>query len=209
MKCGGSGFDYGKYRTVGRPPAYKFHQLLFGASKMRKILSKHYIKSDKNTRVLDLCCGTCDIIPYLEFKEYVGVDLNKKYILHNKAKFASITNASFYCADVNAFIEENNTKFNVVLLLLAMHHIDDASLKTLLKNIFRALPTHGRLVTIDGCRESNITLFEKYLFDNDRGKFIRTKEEYIEIFLSIFKDYQYTISRDLYHIPYNSIIFNR
>jgi SAM-dependent methyltransferase len=189
---------------------YKLYQTFFGANKARRILLREYIKSDGNKRVLDLCCGTCDILPYLDFFEYIGVDSSEKYIDHCKRKFTKFKNTAFISEDVGMFLNKTSSsgaKFDIVLLLGGMHHIDDNSLINILQGIQKQLAPDGRLITIDGCFEPHLSRFMKMLLANDRGRFVRTKDEWVKIFTSVFKDYKYDVRANLYHIPYNVIIF--
>ena len=180
-----------------------------GGSKVRRILIQDYIRPDKSKRILDLCCGPCDILPHLEYLEYVGVDFSEEYIRHCKKEFSTRENTTFIVKDVNAFLNETDSsaKFDIVLLIGGMHHIDDASLLTLLHNIKKVLTPTGRLVTLDGCFEPQLSWITRKILASDRGQFVRTKEAWVKIFTSVFKDYQCVTRKDLLRIPYNHIIF--
>jgi len=193
--------------VFGNSIAYKALRGLAGGNRASKILVGDYIKCDKNTRILDLCCGTSDILPYLHFKDYTGVDSSNKHIKHNKKRFKKINNASFIAADVKKYLKENKACFDTVLILGGMHHIDDEALTELLNEIKEALPPEGKLVTIDGCYEPKIHWFAKLQLDYDRGHHVRTKEAWLELFFSVFPDYKYAIRKNLIYIPYNHIIF--
>lgn len=81
------------------PWIYSFFQYINGANNMRKILTKSYIMSDSFLRILDIGCGTCDILEYLEcleFAEYTGIDFSSKYIKKNKKRFSKKRTSNFF-----------------------------------------------------------------------------------------------------------------
>ena len=186
---------------------YNLFQNLLGAKRSRTILSKEYIKSNESKRILDLCCGPCDILPHLEFAQYVGVDMNESHINHSKNKYREYKNASFILEDIDLFLDNPTMQFDIILFLGGMHHIDDKKLTNILQNIQACLAPNGRLITIDGCFEPQLSWFAKMMLANDQGQFVRTKEDWIDIFTAVFTDYKYSIRKDLLHVPYNHIIF--
>lgn len=189
------------------PIVYGFFQYINGANKARKIFAKDYIKSDPTLKILDIGCGTCEILNFLEFSEYVGVDFSDKYIESNKKRFSGKKNVKFLSTDLNDFLINNSGKFDIVLLLGVMHHLNDEELNICLTNIQKALSPNGRIVSHDGVFENHLTWFEKLLLNSDRGEYIRTKEEWVRIFTNIYKEYSFSIRKDLYYLPYNVIIF--
>ena len=186
---------------------YNLFQNFLGAKRARKIFSKEYINSNKSNRILDLCCGPCDILPHLEFSQYVGVDFNENHINHSKKKYREYKNASFILEDIDLFLNNHTMKFDIILFLGGMHHIDDEKLTNILQKIQACLAPNGRLITLDGCFEPQLSWFTKMMLANDQGQFVRTKEDWIDIFTAVFTDYKYSIRKDLLHVPYNHIIF--
>ena len=197
-------------KLLSLAPLYKLFNVVIGANKERRILSDEYIKSDSNSSILDLGCGNAEILSYLEFSEYTGIDFSVEYINQAKKQYAKRTNVSFCNADIIEFLASNNTQYDIVLLIGVMHHMDDDCLRQCLKSIRKALSPQGKLVTLDGCIEPHVPRIAKTLLNNDRGEYVRTKEAWIDLFLNedIFSDYAYSIRNDLLYIPYNHIIFH-
>lgn len=193
---------------LGYPFFYNLFSAIVGGNRAPTILQDEYIKSDKGKRVLDLGCGTARIINYLDFKEYIGVDSNDKYINTLKTALPN-KKLTFHKCDVNVFFQNNKEQFDIVLLLGVMHHLNDNELKQCLLNIKQVLKPDGRLITIDGCMEPSLSLFARFMLKNDRGSYVRTKEGYANIFMNIFDGYKYSVRKDLLKIPYNHIIFFR
>ncbi len=70
--------------------------------------------------VLDACCGigTISLLATKKAKEVIGVEINPNAIHDAKlnAKQNQITNAQFYCADSEKFMNEFNRKIDVLIL---------------------------------------------------------------------------------------------
>jgi len=186
---------------------YKLFQYIVSGNMGRTILLRDYIKSDGNKRILDLCCGTGDILQYLDFSQYVGVDFSEAHINYCMKTYAEYKNASFVMEDIDIFLDNPTMKFDIVLFLGGMHHIDDEKLINILQKIQTWLAPSGRLITIDGCFEPQLSWFAKMMLANDQGKFVRTKEAWVSLFTSVFKDYKYSVRKDFLRVPYNHIIF--
>jgi len=184
-----------------------FLSVVGGGSRSFTTLVREYIRPDNYMSILDLCCGTSNILPYLEYSEYIGIDLNVKNTEHCRKKYADKRNVHFINGDINPFLRSNEKQFDIILFLSGMHHFCDADLISCLRNVQRVLKPEGRLITIDGCLESDLPLIAKLMLKNDRGKYVRIKDAWIEIVSSVMPDIKFSIRRDLNKIPYNHIIF--
>ncbi len=73
-------------------------------------------------RILEIGCGPGNIARYLTQYEYVGFDLNAKYIEVAKRRFPE---AKFVCERVSQFSLSEQQSFDVVLAIGILHHLDD------------------------------------------------------------------------------------
>jgi len=64
----------------------------------------------------------------------------------------------------------------------------------------------GVLITFDVAFEVKQNLIAKLLAKNDRGKFVRTKEQYLEFIELAFKVEQADLRHDLLRVPYTHLI---
>jgi hypothetical protein len=64
----------------------------------------------------------------------------------------------------------------------------------------------GRLITFDGCYREGQSRIARFILSQDRGRFVRTKEEYERLAKRVFSQVQLDIYDDLARIPYTHII---
>lgn len=99
-------------------------------------------------------------------------------------------------------------KFDIIMANAILHHIDDKEADKLISFAAANLKQGGRFITHDGCFVENQSSLKKWLLENDRGKFVRTKDEYFKLFSKHFKNINTQTREDLYNIPYTVIIFS-
>ena len=66
----------------------------------------------------------------------------------------------------------------------------------------RALRPNGRLVTYDGCYVPQQSRTARWLLANDRGKFVRDREDYMRLASVRFPKVETHFRQDLLRIPY-------
>lgn len=191
---------------LGQPLNYRIFQWLNGARIMRRTLPGEYIRVKDGDDVLDIACGTADILPYLGKVNYVGVDSSERYIDYDRKRWRR-TGARFVCDDLNHFLAADAQKYDAILLMGVLHHINDEEARKCLRELLKHLKPDGRIVTMDGCFTEGLSGFERFLLKNDRGKFVRTLDEWRSLVQDCLPDAQYAIRKDLYYLPYNLIIF--
>lgn len=65
---------------LSNPNVYDFLQNVLGAGKLRKELVRKYVRPYGGMKILDIGCGTGEILEYLPAVDYLGVDLSETYI---------------------------------------------------------------------------------------------------------------------------------
>jgi 2-polyprenyl-3-methyl-5-hydroxy-6-metoxy-1,4-benzoquinol methylase len=117
-----------------------------------RIISKIAQSNNKNFgRVLSLGCGDGQLeimlAPFTE--EIIGIDLSPEAIkiAEKSADEAGIKNVRFECASVNNV--QWKEKFDTVLAIAFFHHIPDADLPDLIKQLHNCLQTGGFLYSSD------------------------------------------------------------
>lgn len=169
----------GIYGILNTPFLYGNLQNLFWKKGKRKEFVETCIKPFPSLRVLDIGCGTG--LLYEEISKinphvyYVGLDLNSSYVDYAALKYP---NAQFFCADVSNIAQIIQEKFNVIVILNVLHHLDDVSAEKLLQDCQQYLQENGRILTLDPVRTQKAPLMERLMIKYDRGKHIRTAEEY-------------------------------
>lgn len=192
---------------LNHPAAYRLFQQWVGAEFARKTYLAEYAKPVPGEKILDLGCGPADILRYLPEVNYTGFDLSPEYIHAARERFGS--KGRFCCADVGlGTIEGEQGTFDLVMAVGVVHHLDDLQAGQLFAVARRALGPAGRLVTYDGCYVSGQSRLARWLLARDRGQFVRTQKQYMDLASPYFSTIQSSLRDDLLRIPYTHLIMH-
>lgn len=173
--------------VMAHPTAYRLWQAPFAASKFAPIFAHNDVANIN--RVLDVGCGPGTNAGLFEHADYLGLDINPKYIELAKQKFQR----DFLVADVCEFVAPENQKFDFILLNSLLHHIDD-------ENVSRILAELGKHLTPDG----SVHILElvlpaerciaRLLAKSDRGDYARPMQKWRSMFevgfdIEVFEPY--------------------
>jgi SAM-dependent methyltransferase len=187
------------------PAGYRFFRWMVGGESAWRIYLDEYVKPAPGDKILDIGCGPADVLNYLPAVNYTGLDISPEYISSAKKHFGS--RGRFCCGDVGlATIEGEQGSFDLVLATGVIHHLDDAQAARLFDLAHRVLRPNGRLVTYDGCYVPQQSHIARWLLAKDRGKFVRTREEYTRLALARFSKVEPHLRHDLLRIPYTQLI---
>jgi len=75
-----------------------------------------YVKPKDGDKILDIGCGTADILEYLPNVEYLGFDMNNRYIQFALQKYGN--RGKFFCKKVNLDVLDNKVLFDIIMALL-------------------------------------------------------------------------------------------
>lgn len=193
-------------KILSIPIVYKIWQRMVGNYKLWKVYSKYYVKAKEGDRILDIGCGPANVINYLPKDiDYVGFDDSSTYIEDAKKRFTK-KNYYFFRENVNC-VKDFEKKFDIIMANGILHHIEDSEAEKLISFASKNLKQDGRFITSDGCYILNQSKIRKWILKNDRGKFIRTKENYLKLISKHFSKIEASIREDLYNIPHTMIIF--
>lgn len=170
---------------LSHPIIYNLLQNIMGASSVRKDLIHNHIKPFDNCFILDIGCGTADILKFLPKNiHYWGVDISEPYI--NQAKFKFNDRGTFICSKLNIEVVKDFPKFDRILALGVLHHLNDDEVIEFFKVANFLLNKNGLLVTIDPCFVSNQNIFSRFLINKDRGQNVRYSDGYIYLAKKVF-----------------------
>ncbi len=187
------------------PAGYRFFQRMVGAESSRKTYLVEHVKPCPGDKILDIGCGPGDILNHLPNVRYTGLDISPEYIAAAKQRYGS--RGRFFCSDVGlAAIEGEHGSFDLVLSVGVIHHLDDAQADKLFALARRVLSPTGRLVTYDGCYVPQQSRIARWMLSKDRGKFVRTREEYLRLAAPHFSTVEPQLRHDLLRIPYTHLI---
>ena len=140
---------------------------------------KDYLNS-KNKRILEVGCSTGNVareIIDMDNNSYYGVDISKEYI---DIASKSSPKGNFFQMDARK-LDFDNEFFDIVMLSSVLHHVDNNVGKNCFKEIHRVLKNDG-VVIISEPIVNHKSLLSIILCKLDRGHFIRTTEEYKNLF---------------------------
>ncbi len=181
----------------------KLMGFLLGANTYPTLVNE-YIQPTPGCSVLDVGCGPAAILDLLHDINYIGLDHNPNYIATAKNKYGS--KGTFICAGVDQLNDYGLKTFDRIIILGVMHHLGDAQLTQLMMSLKNRLNHDGMLITFDPAYEDKQNLIAKLLARNDRGKFVRTKEQYLEFINSAFKVDQADLRHNLLRVPYTHVL---
>lgn len=182
---------------------------LIGEHRLRLVLVEDYIKPIPGNRILDIACGTGPLLDYLPDVNYTGFDEAPEYIASAKTRHAAHIaggSACFFEETIENFKSDDPGSFDLVVIIGLLHHLSDISCQHVLETANRALKIGGRLIVLDNIIIPKQNLIAKWIILNDRGKFVRTLENYAKLFESHFADVTFEVRKDLLRIPYTHAV---
>ena len=196
----------GAHRLLDRPRAYDRLQRLLGGRAARRRLIAEFLRPWDGAKLLDAGCGTGLLLEYLPSGvEYVGFDFNPRYIEEARKRHAG--RGTFYCAAVGT---EPDTiadgSFDLFVAKSFLHHLDDADAHHLLATARRALRPGGIFFSSDAVRHEGQALIARILAALDRGRNVRTSEEYAALVAEHFETMETWLLTDLLPIPYSHFV---
>ena len=165
---------------LDRPLAYRLWQAPFAEKKFEPILAHNDLSCVR--RVLDVGCGPGTNTHHFTDAEYLGIDLNEKYIADARQRHRR----DFLVADVTSYTASPEERYDFIFVNSFLHHIDTANSNRILEHLSTLLTEDGHVHILDLLLPEDRTL-ARLLARWDRGKFSRRLEEWREIFSGIFE----------------------
>lgn len=188
----------GIYSLLSNTFFYSLVQRIMSATSFREKIVKKYITKN-NIKVLDIGCGPAEILNALPRINYYGFDINPLYINSAKKKYES--RGKFFCKKFTIKDTKRLPKFDYVLLLGILHHLNDQELNVLMKNIKKVLKKRGKIITLDNIFIKSQNLIAKFLIVLDKGNNVRSKNGYLSVLKKHFKKIKSKVHHQKF-IPY-------
>ena len=158
--------------------------IIAGSQENTKQFVEKTLRKYKAKTVLDIGCGTGDFADAVPSKtNYLGVDINKQYIMFANDKYAS-KQKKFLLQDVREKSFYKNKKFDGVLLVSMMHHLSNKELQELLPIVKKIVK---KTVIVADIIPDPPGFLRKLMVKFDQGKYIRPQKEKIAILKKYFK----------------------
>jgi len=172
----------------------------FGYGNTKRRVSRDYPTGES---IIDIGCGTGEFSHLFPQDCYLGVDIYHAYI-----EFARKRNPGyqFQVGDATA-LTSDDSYFNIALIHGLIHHLKDRDARLVIEQAHRVLKPQGVLILIEDIPARGLNILGHVMHSIDRGGWIRTPDEYIdlcgglfslivqEIYRSGICDYHYCLMR--------------
>lgn len=170
---------------MSNPLVYDLFHNLMGARTNLRDFADHFIRAKSDDRILDIGCGTAQILDYLPAGViYHGFDVSPDYIAAAGTRHGD--KGIFTCKELTDTDIAALPRFDIVLASGVLHHMDDAYATALLALAHQALKPGGRLVTIDPCYAEGEGRVARFIVSRDRGQHVRTPAHYSDMVRRVF-----------------------
>ena len=187
---------------LSHPALYSGFQWIMGGYKRHEFV-EDFIKPKPGMKILDIGCGPAAILEHLHDVEYFGYDISEAYIQQASARFAG--RGKFFRKVLTQSDLDGLPRFDLVLGLGLLHHLDNADAIDFMKLSSNALNENGKLLTVDPCFVSSQNPIARFLIRHDRGQNVRSLDGYTEIATQVFPNTRAVIRHQAW-IPYTHCI---
>jgi ubiquinone/menaquinone biosynthesis C-methylase UbiE len=133
---------------------------------------------DSNMRTLDLGCGPGAFSDLFERGDYVGADLNARYIDHARKH----CKGTFVVADAQK-LDLPDQRFDQILIFGLLHHLPDEVVRGVLGECRRLLAPGGRALVIEDIPAiSRLNLVGHLIHNVENGEHIRPPADYQRLY---------------------------
>ena len=180
---------------------YETFQTLMRSKSLQKEIEATICSSGEKPRIIDIGCGTGEILNSLESVYYEGFDISNTYIETAREMFKSRPDCYFYAKEFKP-TETRGKEFDIALLKGLLHHLGDEEVCSLLSDVNKVLAPNALVLAIDPVFLPKQNIISRFLVKYDRGQNVRTATEYQALFENIFTiDIAKVLHQDF--IPYD------
>jgi len=159
---------------------YRTWQAPFVEQKFAPVLEHNDLSSV--CRVLDVGCGPGTNTAHFSHSDYVGIDINERYIQYAIQLHAR----RFVAADVRGFHTAPGDRFDFVLANSFLHHLNTHDVLGILSHLSSLVSDDGHVHVLELVLPPDKSI-ARLLAKWDRGNFVRSREEWETIFDTFFE----------------------
>ncbi len=187
------------------PAVYRFAQRSIGSPEVRAAFVNERVRPSPGDRILDIGCGTGDIVQLLGQVEYIGYDPSAEYIESARERYGDL--GEFFVGSVGA-VDLEPESFDICIAKGVLHHLDDGAAVDLFREAARVLRPGGRLITMDPVLTDDQPRIARFLAERDRGEDVRTPDGYERLALEAFEQVDTQVRHDLLRVPYSHALLS-
>lgn len=159
---------------------YRMWQAPFAEQKFAPVLAHNNLARVR--RVLDVACGPGTNTHHFASSDYLGIDLNERYIQHARSR----SKRNFVVADVCSYRVSPEERFDFILVNSFLHHLGDSDVTNILSHLQALLTEDGHIHLLELVMPPRPSI-ARLLAHWDRGKYARPLTEWQNIFGKFFE----------------------
>jgi SAM-dependent methyltransferase len=197
--------DSGLSRWLKVPFLYNAFQGAVGGRALRRRLIERHVRAKAGDKVIDIGCGPAQALRCLPDVQYVGFDISPDYIAAAKRTHGS--KGTFVVGDTHSLRGDWRFKnADIVTAVGVLHHLDDEDAADCIQFAHDALKSGGRFIAHDACWIPNQGAVSKYIMSHDRGRNIRTEQQYRQLAAKCFRKVDAWVDTKPMRIPYVTVV---
>jgi ubiquinone/menaquinone biosynthesis C-methylase UbiE len=158
-----------------------FRSILENDFKAIRAIIRRELKLGKGLRTLDLGCGPGAFSDLFDGDDYVGADLNARYIDHARRT----RKGTFVVSDARK-VDLPDRRFDQILIFGLLHHLSDADTRAVLAESKRLLEPGGKILVIEDIPAvSRLNLIGHLLHNIENGEHIRPADDYKRLYTEV------------------------
>ncbi len=143
----------------------------------------------QNKKIIDFGCGVGSSSVFFPPSSYLGLDCDNR-----RVEYARKANPGYNFGELTANkLPVPDASADYILIISVLHHIPSMNVHEYLKEFRRVLTDKGKVVVIEPCLFKTSYLSNCYMSCFDRGKYIRSEDEYLDMFINL--NYQTQVMR--------------
>jgi SAM-dependent methyltransferase len=162
-----------------RTLVYRAWQAPFVRQKFAPVLAHNPLRHVR--RVLDVACGPGTNTKYFANSDYLGIDINERYIRDARQRHRR----NFLIADVRNYVAPPEDRFDFILVNSFLHHLATKDVVSILVHLRSLLTEDGHIHMLELVLPGKPSI-ARVLARWDRGLFARPLQEWQTLFEGLF-----------------------
>jgi SAM-dependent methyltransferase len=193
--------DQGLKHFLGVPSVYRLFQDLVGADYGKNWFIRECLCAKPNDKLIDIGCGTADILEQLPDVRYTGIDISERYIAAARRRHGQ--NGLFLQGTTETYRADPRLEnSDLVTCIGLLHHLDDRETLQVLGFAREKLRPGGRFVCVEPCLLRHQTAASRWIMSKDRGRNVRLGEEWRRLLETEFASCAVHVVTGLLRLPY-------